>query len=994
MAVILFLAIFAVASAGAWARAENLVFQLGLPTNRDGENFYDGSYSFDFYSDLTPVGSSVTWSVQSTDGGPKLAVQGSNRAEENNCSCWVRLDPDVQYTANTAYHYKLSAEFQDGSITSKEFTMSFVNDLPEEDTCFIVTPVDASTSPVTFGEPVTRENGSIDLVAGEVYAVSFHAETNNYFRSYGCYGEGWNGNKGWEEIDPYAEGNEEWRNIGLDSTQRLYRAASPGIYSHEYMLGYDESNLRRGVPFRLNVYDENGVLPQLVPEMSGDYTWREGLSDEVLDCTIYLGLPLDAASGVWNNSEIVAIYLDNRTLLENTYGGSPEWSMETVTTSGTGTLDLGNLVPNLNGVRASLKSMPTEPMEVEITVKCTWGNVTGSKKIRVHVKNPTFTMPDGLANLPDVIQTKVGETITIDPQISPSGWSLPGYEGRYYTRHGLASFASRDWNNPEPPTYIVNRAGTFTEIIEIEYGALSVSKVVTFEVAEAVDAQIVLGDQLVIDKILCGLISKTDPEDPDRVGTLEIVGNVKGPSNVVGVWVAYWWSTEPTAAEAVSIAQDTVSRWKSGGPYPEETVPYRMSIDRPVYNYEMGTTQYTLLVGLDTNIDMVGYAVVKTAIPGQNKQWKIQMSVSPETPVLGQEVTIRWEISGPGNFDGSYMDVVLYSGDMYKFVDQPYSASIKSKTGSLTFTPTEGEAIEAYIQLWAGGQQVSTETGLIPLSGTWNSPDPITGNVSYQVGQDHSITATYQITGGAGAYTSIYGEWVRFEADGKAHWMHNRELDSASSGQMVYAPPSDGEYALVFFVMDQDGWYARQDPESVTQTVTVSGIIPETPAIDFYDGLPSSISPDQMLDIRWDVTGGGESGDRETDVYVGTNDGIRLGNGNGRGCTNRWTFSLAYISDQSSSIIITLTPRVGTVTGETVTRVIPIIRGRLLVLPEDLTTIEAEAFLNVGASEISIPDGVEFIGQNAFPAGVTLIVGEGTYAESWARQNGYTPVVR
>ena len=81
MAVILFLTIFAVASAGSGARAENLVFQLGLPTTRDGDNFYDGSYSFDFYSDLTPVGSSVTWSVQSTDGGPKLAVQGSNRAE-------------------------------------------------------------------------------------------------------------------------------------------------------------------------------------------------------------------------------------------------------------------------------------------------------------------------------------------------------------------------------------------------------------------------------------------------------------------------------------------------------------------------------------------------------------------------------------------------------------------------------------------------------------------------------------------------------------------------------------------------------------------------------------------------------------------------------------------------------------------------------------------------------------------------------------------------
>lgn len=66
----------------------------------------------------------------------------------------------------------------------------------------------------------------------------------------------------------------------------------------------------------------------------------------------------------------------------------------------------------------------------------------------------------------------------------------------------------------------------------------------------------------------------------------------------------------------------------------------------------------------------------------------------------------------------------------------------------------------------------------------------------------------------------------------------------------------------------------------------------------------------------------------------------------------------------------------------------------LLILPRNLTVIEAEAFLNVSASRFDIPNEVESIGQNAFPSDATLIVGNGTYAQEWALQNGYTPVIR
>ena len=48
----------------------------------------------------------------------------------------------------------------------------------------------------------------------------------------------------------------------------------------------------------------------------------------------------------------------------------------------------------------------------------------------------------------------------------------------------------------------------------------------------------------------------------------------------------------------------------------------------------------------------------------------------------------------------------------------------------------------------------------------------------------------------------------------------------------------------------------------------------------------------------------------------------------------------------------------------------------------------------MAASEYDIPDSVTSIGTNAFPKHATLIVGSGSYAESWAQANGYSYSVR
>ena len=62
-----------------------------------------------------------------------------------------------------------------------------------------------------------------------------------------------------------------------------------------------------------------------------------------------------------------------------------------------------------------------------------------------------------------------------------------------------------------------------------------------------------------------------------------------------------------------------------------------------------------------------------------------------------------------------------------------------------------------------------------------------------------------------------------------------------------------------------------------------------------------------------------------------------------------------------------------------------------LTLPDTLETIEEEAFAACPRLKTAtIPETVTFIGDSAFDKDtITLIVEEGSYAETWARDNGY-----
>ena len=375
------------------------------------------------------------------------------------------------------------------------------------------------------------------------------------------------------------------------------------------------------------------------------------------------------------------------------------------------------------------------------------------------------------------------------------------------------------------------------------------------------------------------------------------------------------------------------------------------------------------------------------------------LTVSPANPQLGQEVTVSWEITR-SSYDDAGLDIELYAANLSKY-QKGLNGAEKIRTekkGSATFTPTEGDSFKVFGRIWTNDNYFEEELGPIPLTGSWNAPNPLNVNVTYTVQQTRSVAgpriiADYTITGGTENISYIDAYWYRYDADGRIMSLHERSLGDNASGQLIYTPAQNGDYALVLQVGEQNDWYYYQEPSMVTNKVTITNAAQTALGIDVFEGLPELIDLDGDYRFYWDVTGGDASDERQTQIFMTTDDGIVLEHYTDYGFTSYGQIPIAEIGLNSRYVIIELTPSDGTTTGDTVRFEIPISRNGRLILPRNLTRIESEAFLNTAATEIDIPDGVTEIGENAFPEGITLILGTEQWW-NWAETNGYNPVSR
>ena len=105
------------------------------------------------------------------------------------------------------------------------------------------------------------------------------------------------------------------------------------------------------------------------------------------------------------------------------------------------------------------------------------------------------------------------------------------------------------------------------------------------------------------------------------VAGLEFAFTVNGPTDVCDVYISGWndleWGyTQEIIDEEISMMQEIWKNENVSVPAGQRPPFSSAGLARPVYPEEVGQTQQNLLIGLDENINAVGYAVVTVTIPG------------------------------------------------------------------------------------------------------------------------------------------------------------------------------------------------------------------------------------------------------------------------------------------------------------------------------------------------------------------------------------------
>jgi len=98
------------------------------------------------------------------------------------------------------------------------------------------------------------------------------------------------------------------------------------------------------------------------------------------------------------------------------------------------------------------------------------------------------------------------------------------------------------------------------------------------------------------------------------IGSMALSGIVAGPENVSDVLIAAWGEEPFSAEEIESIIAEMTDIWKEEFGIMDFNVPFEFITTHPVEEADMGKKMYVLLVGVDTEGNAVGYAVVEEIV--------------------------------------------------------------------------------------------------------------------------------------------------------------------------------------------------------------------------------------------------------------------------------------------------------------------------------------------------------------------------------------------
>ena len=402
----------------------------------------------------TVDGSTAVWSLEHISGPDNMELYFCEGDESNRW--WYR---EVQAKAGASEGtsvYRMICEY-DGVTYTGDLTVNTV--MPgavPSDIALSIADYDAETHSVGTWRPVTDK--TLDIRTGKLYAVkaafSGNAPAGKDYSLYLGLGEGA------EEIGSF------------NDTERIIAGREPGIYRTDVEMFVHGTNMQCHSEIRLRVAEENGSLP--VPGLK--------LRNNKPEVSYYLGIP-ENGDEVWSFNYLTSVFVENYEALAAEYGGQPVFNVWQ--TGGEEIKFYWNEEDWGEGVHADIRldDKPDHAMTAELTITCEWGGQTASTVTTVTMKE-LDVLPAG-TDLKEVYFCKVGDRITMAPQIKPAGCVIPGYAWEYACNGGeFEAFSVEDESaaTAVSRTYTITKAGTYTALVALSADTVTAGRFVTFRI--------------------------------------------------------------------------------------------------------------------------------------------------------------------------------------------------------------------------------------------------------------------------------------------------------------------------------------------------------------------------------------------------------------------------------------------------------------------------------------------------------------------------------
>ena len=159
----------------------------------------------------------------------------------------------------------------------------------------------------------------------------------------------------------------------------------------------------------------------------------------------YIGLDFDAQNcGVYSSNNLFGAMVTNPEKLIDAFGDRFQWSVNQ--TSGDPlqfNWDIGTDGNTYRGVYGYLLQMPSSVMTATFEITCTFGSLKDTKVMTVHFLSAP--LPTDVSGVPNEINSYAGDTITLDVDILPAGWSLSGYNAQMFFEGTMDISPDYEW---------------------------------------------------------------------------------------------------------------------------------------------------------------------------------------------------------------------------------------------------------------------------------------------------------------------------------------------------------------------------------------------------------------------------------------------------------------------------------------------------------------------------------------------------------------------